>query len=137
MTIGQRIREKRNEAGRKMTLKQLADVSELSVTYLSDVERGATRPSLKTLGRIAEAFGITTTDLMHGVDELGEATSEALPPGLRELRGDPEYAKLLDDDWVRTLVRVDYKGRRPQTKHDWLEMFLSLRRILAEPDRRR
>lgn len=130
MTLGQRIREKRREC--KMTLKQVADASGLSVTYLSDVERDATRPSLKTLGRIAEALSLTTTDLLHGVEVLGEVTSDSLPLGLRELKDDAEYGALLNDDWLRTLQRVDYKGKRPQTKRDWLEVFLSLQRILGD-----
>ena len=133
MTIGQRIREKRHE--KKLTLKELAETTGLSLTYLSDVERDRTRPSVKTLMRIAEKLEVTTTDLIHGVEDLGDLTAEGLPAGLRDLLRDPEWEPHLDEDWVRTLLRVDYRGRRPQTKEDWLEVFLSLRRILR--DRRR
>lgn len=133
MTIGQRIREKRRE--KKMTLKHIADASDLSVTYLSDVERGTTQPSLKTLGRVAEALSLTVTDLMDGVDALGGLSDDSLPAGLRELKHDPEYGAMLNDDWMRTLVKVNYRGKRPQSKREWLEVFLSLRRIIGEPDR--
>lgn len=128
MTIGQRIRERRKEQG--LTLKQLAEKTDLTVTYLSDVERDRTRPSLKTLGRVAEGLGIGTTDLMAGADDLGDKTDEALPVGLREAREDETWGKHIDDDWVRTLQRLDYRGRRPQSKEDWLEVFINLRRVL-------
>jgi transcriptional regulator with XRE-family HTH domain len=134
MTIGQRLREKRRE--KTMTLKQLADAAGLTVTYLSDVERDRTKPSLKTLGRVAEGLGITTTDLIAGVDLLGAETDEALPPGLRELRDDPAWRDQLNDDWIRTLVRLDYRGKRPQTKQDWRDVFLSLRRVISPSEDR-
>jgi Predicted transcriptional regulators len=134
MTIGQRLREKRRE--KNMTLKQLAEATGLTVTYLSDVERDRTQPSLKTLGRVAEGFGVSTTDLMVGVDLLGGETDEALPPGLRELRDDPAWRDQLNDDWIRTLVRLDYRGKRPQTKQDWRDVFLSLRRVITPSEDR-
>lgn len=130
MTVGQRVREKRSE--RKLTLKQMAEKTGLSLTYLSDVERDRTRPSVKTLMRIAEAFGITTTDLLHGVEALGDFTEEAIPEGLRELRDDPYWAKQIDEEWERTLLRVDYRGKRPRSKDEWIQVFVTLRGVLGE-----
>lgn len=131
MTIGQRMREKRRE--KELTLKQLADLTGLSITYLSDVERERTQPSLKTLGVAAQGLGLSTTDLMAGVDALGEATEQALPTGLRELRDDPAWKDQLTEDWQKTLVKLDYRGKRPQTKQEWRDVFISLRHVLA-PD---
>jgi len=128
MTIGQRIREIRRE--RELTLKQLADKSGLTLTYLSDVERNQTRPSLKALLRIAGALEVSMADLLSGVEEFGTATDEALPAGLRELKDDPTIASQLDDDWLQTLQRLNYRGKRPQTKEEWREIFMYLRRIL-------
>jgi len=130
MTVGQRIREIRRE--REMTLKDVAEATGLSLTYLSDVERGRTTPSLKTLARVAEGLAITTTDLMNGVDWLGEVTPDALPPGLRDLKDDPYWGGQLDEEWIRTLLRVDYRGKRPQSKQDWLEVYLPLRRVIGD-----
>jgi transcriptional regulator with XRE-family HTH domain len=130
MTIGQRLREKRKE--KELTLKQLAEAADLSVTYLSDVERDRTRPSIKTLMRIAEHLGVTTADLLRGVEGLGEITNESLPPGLAALRNDPVYGPQLDEEWLRTLVRVDYRGQRPQTREDWLHLFLTLKSVLRD-----
>jgi transcriptional regulator with XRE-family HTH domain len=113
----------------------MATASGLSLTYLSDVERDRTRPSIKTLMRIAQVLGVTVGDLIEGVEDLGGVSDEALPAGLGELRADPEWRESVDEAWVRTLMRVDYRGQRPQTKEEWLELFLALRRILGEPRR--
>ena len=129
MTFGQRVRERRRE--RELTLRSLAEACGLSVAYLSDVERGRTRPSLKTLVRIAAALGTTPSDLMAGTEALGDVTHDALPAGLQELAQNPQWAEHLDEEWLRTLSRVDYRGRRPETAEEWLELYLSLRRILG------
>ena len=131
MKIGQRIRELRKQRG--STLKDIADKTGLSLTYISDVERDRTQPSLKTLHRIAEGLGVTTTDLMSGVDNLGETTEEALPDGLREFKEDPRWAGQLTEDWVKTLLRVDYRGRRPESRREWQALFVTLQSIM-EPE---
>jgi transcriptional regulator with XRE-family HTH domain len=130
MTIGQRIRERRHEQG--LTLKELAERTGLSLTYLSDVERDRTRPSMKTLVRISEKLGSTATDLMRSVEGLGELTEASLPAGLKDLINDPDWAPHVDEEWVRTLMRVDYRGKRPQTKQDWIHLFLTLQSVLDE-----
>lgn len=133
MTVGERIRELRRE--KDLTLKQLAQASDLSLTYLSDVERGRTTPSLKMIGKIADAFKISTNDLLCGVDELGPVTEEALPQGLRELLADPEWGERIDEEWQRTLLRVDYRGRRPETKGEWLKLYFDLQSLLGDKRR--
>lgn len=54
MKIGQTIRRIRNE--KKLSQRQLAELSGISNTYLSDIEIGRTNPSLKTLNKLAEAL---------------------------------------------------------------------------------
>ena len=57
-----RIREIREQ--KKMTLKQIAEQVEISVPYLSDIERGNRRGSSATICRIAEALGVNPGDLL-------------------------------------------------------------------------
>lgn len=57
-----RIREIRKQ--KKMTLKQIADQVEISIAYLSDIEKGNRRGSSATIGRIAEALGVNPGDLL-------------------------------------------------------------------------
>lgn len=60
--LGQRTRRLRHERG--FTLQQLSDRSQMSVQYLSDVERGARLPSLTALYRIAGAMDLLVVDLI-------------------------------------------------------------------------
>jgi transcriptional regulator with XRE-family HTH domain len=53
--IGDRLRDLRKARG--MTLRELGSATGLSPTLLSQIERGVTDPSLKSLRSIAEAFG--------------------------------------------------------------------------------
>ena len=46
------------------TLKGMAEVTGLSVAYLSDLERGKSEPSLKTLVKIASVYGMGAGDLL-------------------------------------------------------------------------
>ena len=57
-----RIREIRKQ--KKMSLRQIAEQVEISVPYLSDIERGNRRGSSATIGRIAEALGVNPGDLL-------------------------------------------------------------------------
>lgn len=59
--LGLRIRAYRQM--RKMTLRQVAGHAEVSVSFLSQVERGASGTSIPTLRLIAEALGLTLADL--------------------------------------------------------------------------
>ena len=66
--IGSRIQEYRIEAG--MTQEKLAEVVDISSTYLSAVERNTKTPKLDTFVRIANAIGVSTDDLLQDVLEI-------------------------------------------------------------------
>jgi transcriptional regulator with XRE-family HTH domain len=110
----------------------VAERSGLSVSYLSDIERGRTIPTLNTLEAIADALEISVVDLLSGVDFAGEMTDASLPPGLAELKNDPEYSEEITDEWIETLSGIQMRGKRPQTKREWLELYLHLKRILEQ-----
>jgi transcriptional regulator with XRE-family HTH domain len=59
--LGPRIRAYRQM--RKITLRQVAEQAEVSVSFLSQLERGASGASIPTLRLIAEALGLTVADL--------------------------------------------------------------------------
>lgn len=128
MQLHERLRELRQE--RKLRLKDIAEHMNISVPYLSDLERGRTNPSLETLQAMAAAYGISVKDLLTGIEGYGETTESALPSGLSDLLADPVLGANITPDWVRTLSRIELRGRRPRTKQDWLEIYLHLRRIL-------
>lgn len=59
---GNRLREERVSAG--LTLRDLAAKTELSVSLLSQLERGATSPSIHSLKRIAAALSVSIFQLL-------------------------------------------------------------------------
>jgi transcriptional regulator with XRE-family HTH domain len=62
--IGARVRELRSQ--RQLTLQGLADLTGLSASLLSLVERGKTSPSIGTLVSVAYALGVHMNDLVPG-----------------------------------------------------------------------
>ncbi len=101
LAIGSRIRQLRGERG--LTLQALAEMTGLSASLLSLVERGKTSPSIGTLVAIAHAFDVHMTDLMPeapATDELPVLRHEeqrvfATPEGVNR--------RILRDDRVRGL----------------------------------
>lgn len=65
-TIGDGIRRERLRRG--LTLAQLASQVNLTVSALSQIERGASDPSISSLRRIASAFGIPMFQFLVGSD---------------------------------------------------------------------
>lgn len=61
--VGIRVRELRKL--NKLTQAQLAEASDLSDDFIGSLERGITAPSLKTLEKIANALGISLSELLE------------------------------------------------------------------------
>jgi transcriptional regulator with XRE-family HTH domain len=59
--VGERLRELR--IGRRLTLKEVANEAGVTEGFLSQVERGRSSPSLKTLQALAGALGLTPGDI--------------------------------------------------------------------------
>lgn len=64
-TLHERLRMLRQQAG--LTLREVADKSGVTISQLSDVERGRTLPSLETLERIAGAYDLSIGELLVNV----------------------------------------------------------------------
>lgn len=127
MKLGERLRELRHQQG--MTLVKLAEICPLSLTYLSEIERGMKRPSLEALGHIARALETTIPNIFFDVDEYGPLTAQALPPGLPEMI--TAYGPV-PPEWLNLLCKIEIEGRRPQTATDWAEIYLHLKSKLGE-----
>ena len=72
--LGEYLRDQRRQA--QMSLRQLAEVSEVSNPYLSQIERGVRRPSAEVLSQIAKALRISAESLyvragILDIDETG------------------------------------------------------------------
>lgn len=64
MDIGQNIKQIRKE--RRMTLIQLSSMCGISVSFLSDIERGARLPSIEKLFTLAQKLNVSV-DRLFGV----------------------------------------------------------------------
>lgn len=78
--IGVRIRKLRTAPGRNWTQEQLAERANLSVSFLSMVERGERVPHVHTLANLSAALGIRLGELFEGVDAPDEG-SITVPSG--------------------------------------------------------
>lgn len=63
--IGQRIKRARKE--KEMTQEQLAEKIDVSIAFLSRIERGSSHINLKRLSQICEILEITEGEVLNGV----------------------------------------------------------------------
>ena len=62
--IGRRVRDFRMDRG--LTQEKLAEAAELSVPYVSHIERGKKKASISTFIKLAAALGVTVDALLLG-----------------------------------------------------------------------
>ncbi|WP_214413635.1 helix-turn-helix domain-containing protein [Sphaerisporangium fuscum] len=67
LALGRRIQELRH--GRSLTLQQLADAADVSVSMLSSVERGQKAPTIVVLSRVADGLGVSLAQLVARPDD--------------------------------------------------------------------
>ncbi len=65
--LGERIRALRRLL--ELTQKEFAERTDISVSYLSMLERARRTPPIGTLARVAEELGVTVSQLFDGLEE--------------------------------------------------------------------
>lgn len=130
--IGARIRRFRDDAG--LTLSALAAKAGVSKGYLHRLESDTAdvRPSGRTLYALAEALGVTMSDLL-GRKLLTPAQAD-VPMALREFA---DEAGLPEAD-VLMLASIEFRGEAPRTKERWRYIYNAIEtsRGLDRPRRR-
>lgn len=129
MKLGQRLRLIRK--GHQLTLKDLSQISDLSVPYLSDMERGVVNPSIEALQKVAMAYNISVKELISDVEGLGELSYTNYPEEFQSFLNEYEAVYKIDGDWKELLSRINFRGKQPTSKTEWLELYLYLKRILS------
>lgn len=81
--LGKQIREIRRQ--RHLTQEKLAEKVDLSVPYISHLERGTKKPSLAVLVRLAESLDVTLDRLLSGNQTTDEV---AYYSEVQEILGD-------------------------------------------------
>ena len=69
--LGKKLRHLRKE--KRLTLKEVAEKAQLSESFLSQVERGVTSPSISSLKKIGGVLGATVASFFESGDEKGNA----------------------------------------------------------------
>jgi transcriptional regulator with XRE-family HTH domain len=101
LQVGRRIHELRTDgSGGRATQGAVAKKARISVSFLSMIERGERSPSIETLGDIADALGVSLSELFHD----GSSPPE-LNPALRRI-GDFVQRKQLNRGEVDRLLSV-------------------------------
>lgn len=113
-TMGRNIRQMRIEKG--MTLQALADLTGLSPSMLSLLERGRTGPSIGTLVVVASALGAQMSDLLDRSDG-GEEDPVSRAAGRRAFEtGAGVTRRILKQDQARG-VEIAVNDYRPGTSN--------------------
>ena len=93
--LGRRVRHFRTAKG--LTQEKLAELCDLSTTYISELERGKANITITVLEKVAASLGITATDLLANEHEAerGVLVKEIV-----------QFLDTADDGKVRTLYRM-------------------------------
>ena len=101
--LGSFIRTQRKMAD--LSLRELAEMTEVSNPYLSQLERGLHQPSVRVLKAIANALNVSAETLLVQAGLLEDGGEEGEPAGARveaAIRTDP----ILSDDQKEALINV-------------------------------
>jgi len=114
LTLGGYIRVQRQMAD--LSLRRLADMTQVSNAYLSQIERGLHQPSIRVLRSIAEALNLSADTLlnqagmMDGAPVRSPAKEEPPPDTETAIRADPALSAAEQDALIQ-VYRSFVRGR--------------------------
>src|ERR1700688_2617872 len=133
-TLGERVRELRDR--QRLTQEDLAERSDISKGFLSDIENDKRNPSAEYLLRIANALGASMDYLLTGEYHDERVASPVVIP--RELS---QVAEELGLTYAETLLMLDAhnsvvarrseRGRRRFTVEDWRGLRDAIKRVFG------
>ena len=138
--FGRRLRAARRM--RDLTLRDVHEKSGVSITYLSDLERGVlSNPTVETLRQVALALDVSIDELLGGTQTLQSDLSAALSDfsSSTAFRGAVEEDSqrwkadpaVVEKEWIECLARVSVGGRRPKTASDYHFIMEAIRRAVG------
>ena len=139
--LGHRLLQLRELRG--MSLSAIAADAGIAKSYLAKLERGQVEnPGIGTINNVASALGVALGELFAGetpprrsgpsvADPLEmERLRERMPESLRAFLEELERMEgmRVPADVVRSLASVQFRGRKPETVHDWRFVYEAIRR---------
>ncbi len=101
-------------ASKGLSREEVAELARISLSYLSEIERGLKRPSADIVAKIARAFGMKGSSFLQYVEELSAPLPEEETPAkavqMPLKRGRP--MPLFSDDQVATSTAAPRRRRR-------------------------
>jgi len=133
MSLAERLTEFRKK--RKMSLVALAQEADISKAYLWQLENEENKqPSAEILYRIASALGVTIADLLDKPVKVATTNREDLPDTLRQLIDEKGDELDIQEEDVRMLLSIKYRGRQPKTRDEWEYILRSIKMTLGKRD---
>lgn len=125
MGIPEKLVKLRTEKG--LSSGQLAEKAGVSRAYLWQLETGGkSSPSLQLLQRLANALGVSVSELCDVPQE--PVQTSALPPGLVKFIQTRAQVLGIRKQDIETLKDIRFRGQQPDTPEDWELLFLFLKK---------
>lgn len=121
MKLNEQLRTLRQQ--RHLSLKEAARCSGVTLSSLSAIERGRLYPDPDTRIKLLICYGVAEQTCFSGSPA---PLPDQMPSALRDLLQDPA-SPALNPHEIRLLCRIEWRGRKPQTKRDWLDILETLR----------
>ena len=120
MLLSEKLRRTRIKLG--LTLKDVNSLSGLSVSFLSEIERGKTNPSYETIQKLSKCYKVPIKDLLP-------EENRAIPDSLKEAK---EQIKI-PDEIIDLMLQVELRSEKKlDSKEDWLQLYYSVKTLLGE-----
>lgn len=120
MPLSERLRRIRIKS--ELTLKEVNQLTGLSVSFLSEVERGKTNPSIDTIQKLANCYKVPIKDLM--------------PNEIRILPDSLEKARIkfnIPEEIIGLMIQVEFRSdKKHNSPEDWMQLYFSLKTLLGE-----
>jgi transcriptional regulator with XRE-family HTH domain len=130
MSLAKRLRKLRES--QDLSLDEVATRAEISKTYLWELEKdtsGEKKPSAEVLLRIAKALSVTIADLLDLPTVQVKDSAVVLSASLQEFRDRMKrLGTPLDQQDLRDLAVMKFRGGQPQTADEWQLLYLTLTR---------
>ena len=126
-TLGNALRAARKSL--RMTLGEVKAQTGISVSFLSDVERGITNPSIGTLQKLAKCYHIPVDQLLKDVNFGVDTVEGQYPSSFKEFEASLNACGIaLDEDMKDLLLQVEYRARhKTATVEDWYRRYYFLK----------
>ena len=131
MGLAGKLKELRKK--RSLSLAALAKEADVSKAYLWQLENEEDKqPSAEILYRIATVLGVTVADLLDKPVRVASLHSADLPESLRQLIEERGDELDIQEDDIKMLLSIRYRGRQPKTQEEWEFILRSIKMTLGE-----